>query len=357
MRTSATITLVPNLVWHLPDADTPPLDARLPRLLAAIKKHATLRAAARETGLSYRAAWGLLVDTGRRLRVPLVELQQGRGARLTEAGEQFLAASERVSLRLRESEFSLQLAASASATARRSRAQLALIASHDLLLTAFCDQWAKPEGVVGDVTFRGSLESLKALARNEADVAGFHAVAPDDRGVAAAFRRLLDPRRDTLIRFANREQGLIVPRGNPENLHTLADVAARQVRFVNRQRGSGTRLLIDQLLRQSGIGPASIRGYETEEYTHLAVAATIAAGQAEAGFGLKAAAARLDLDFVPLRRETYWLAVRTRRLDSDLVRRLRKGLSGAPLRTAVRNLAGYTIDRAGELVALNAAVA
>jgi len=150
---------------------------------------------------------------------------------------------------------------------------------------------------------------------------------------------------------------LIVPKGNPKRLSTLADVATNQVRFVNRQRGSGTRLIIDQLLRQAGIGADSVRGYETEEYTPLAVAATIAAGQAEAGFGLKAAAARLDLDFVPLRHETYWLAVRTRRVESDLVQRLRLGLSGEPLRNAVRNLAGYSIDKAGELVALNAAVA
>lgn len=357
MPTSATITLVPDLVWCVPDASTPPLDARLPRLLAAIKKHATLRAAAHETGLSYRAAWGLLVDTDRQLGLPLVELQQGRGARLTEAGERFLAATERVSLKLRDSEFALQLEAAASPAAGRSRAHLTLIASHDMLLTAFCDQWAKPEGIVGEVTFRGSIESLKALARNEADVAGFHAVAPDDRGFAAGFRRLLDPRRDTLIRFADREQGLIVPKGNPKGLRTLADVATRQARFVNRQRGSGTRLLIDQLLRQDGIGPASIRGYDTEEYTHLAVAATVAANQAEAGFGLKAAATRLDLDFVPLRHETYWLAVRTRRMDSDLIRRLREGLSGEPLRNAVRHLDGYSIDKAGDVMSLNAAVA
>jgi len=357
MPTSATITLVPDLVWCVPDAGAPPLDARLPRLLAAIRKHATLRAAARETGLSYRAAWGLLLDTSRLLGVPLVELQQGRGAQLTEAGERFLAANERVSLRLRDSEFALQLEAAAAPAATRSRVHLTLIASHDMLLTAFCDQWAKPEGIVGEVTFRGSIESLKALARNEADVAGFHAVTPDDRGFAAGFRRLLDPRRDSLIRFADREQGLIVPKGNPKGLRTLADVATQQVRFVNRQRGSGTRLLIDQLLRQDGIGPASIRGYETEEYTHLAVAATIAAHQAEAGFGMKAAATRLDLDFVPLRRETYWLAVRTRRVASDLLRRLCDGLGGEPLRNAVRNLDGYSIDKAGEIVALNAAVA
>src|SRR5581483_10388751 len=100
MRRATTVRLVPELVWCPARAGEEPLDARLLRLLRAIKKHATLRAAARQIGLSYRAAWGLVGDTGRRLGVPLVELQQGRGARLTAAGEQFLAASERAAQRL-----------------------------------------------------------------------------------------------------------------------------------------------------------------------------------------------------------------------------------------------------------------
>lgn len=357
MPSFATIRLVPELLWCPLGAEDGPLDGRLLRLLTAIKKHATLRAAARESGLSYRAAWGLLGETGRRLGVPLVELQQGRGAQLTEAGEQLLAANERATRRLREESLAFELTVPRKGGGRRrARSYLTLAGSHDLLLAAFCDQWAKPRGIIGDLAFRGSLESLKALARNEADIAGFHAVAPSDKGLVAGFKRVLDPRRDALIRFAEREQGLIVPKGNPKRLTSLVDVAAQQVRFVNRQRGSGTRLMVDQLLRQAGIGPASIRGYETEEYTHLAVAATIAAGQAEAGFGLKAAAARLNLDFIPLRKEIYWLAVRSRRLEADLVKRLREGLAGEPLRNALGNLAGYSIENAGSVVELTAIV-
>jgi putative molybdopterin biosynthesis protein len=357
MRDSATVTLVPELVWRLPDGGAASLDGRLLRLLIAVKKHETLRSAAREAGLSYRAAWGLIGDTGRLLGIPLVDLRQGRGAQLTDAGEQLLAANERASQSLRDGAFALKLATQKPTRSAHARTHLAVVASHDLLLAAFCDQWAKPEGIVGNVAFRGSIDSLKALARNEADVAGFHAVMPSEKGVVAGFRRLLEPRRDVLIRFAEREQGLIVQKGNPKRLASLTDVAAQQVRFVNRQRGSGTRLMIDQLLRQAGIGPASIRGYETEEYTHLAVAATIAAGQAEAGFGLKAAAARLELDFVPLRKEIYWLGLRSRQRDTDLVRRLCEGLAGAPLREALGNLAGYSIEGAGTIVELPTAVA
>lgn len=352
MRDSATIRLVPALIWRSSEADAVALDGRLVHLLAGIKKFATLRAAAHDAGLSYRAAWGLIGDTRRQLGVALVELRQGRGARLTEAGEQFLAAHQRASERLQTGAFDFDLTVHKPSPPSRIRSRLVLAASHDLLLAAFCDQWAKPEAVIGELTFQGSLDSLKAFARNEADLAGFHTVVPTKPGAAASFRRLLDPRRDTLIRFAEREQGLIVPLGNPKRLSSLADVAARRVRFVNRQRGSGTRLLIDQLLRQENIAPTAIRGYGTEEYTHLAVAATVAAGQAEAGFGLKAAAGRLGLDFVPLRKEVYWLAVRSRRLESALVQRLRQALTGDPLKHALRGLPGYSIQDTGDIVPL-----
>lgn len=341
------------MVWRPTKDGAAPLDARLTALLIGVQKHATLRAAARDAGLSYRAAWSLIGDTGRVLGVPLVALHQGRGARLTEAGEQLLAANEQAMQRLRDTACTLELALPTSRAPRRGRSQLVLVASHDLLLGAFCDQWAKPEGIVGEVDFRGSSESLKALARGEADLAGFHAVAPTGDAVAAGFRRLLDPRRDVLIRFAEREQGLIVQPGNPRRLKSLSDVAGQQVRFVNRQRGSGTRLLIDRILKQAKIAPTAIRGYETEEYTHLAVAATVAAGQAEAGFGLKAAANRLGLDFVSLQKETFWLAVRSRRIGSGPVRRLRDGLAGEPLRRAARGLAGYSIRGAGTVVPLS----
>ena len=223
-----------------------------------------------------------------------------------------------------------------------------VVASHDLLLAALCDHWARPEGLVGEIAFKGSLESLGALARGDADVVGFHAGTQAGGDATAALRQLLDSRRDVLIRFAEREQGLMVKRGNPKRLRSLGDVAAKDARFVNRQRGSGTRLLIDQLLSDAQTSrPTSIRGYETEEFTHLAVAATVAAGRADAAFGLKAAASRFGLDFVPVRRELYWLALRSRRLESEAVQALCRGIAGEPLRRAARGLAGYSIRGAG----------
>ncbi|HTO50678.1 MAG TPA: substrate-binding domain-containing protein [Burkholderiales bacterium] len=347
--------LEPAISWRAAGRAAPPFDRRLAPLLAAIRAHATLRAAAQEVGLSYRAAWGLLSDTGHALGVPLVELQRGRGTRLSTAGEQLVAADARAMRRLRES--ALEIDIGPQRVPRGSARGLSVVASHDLLLAALCDHWARPEGLVGEVAFKGSLESLGALARGEADMAGFHAGSSPGSDATTPLRRLLDPRRDVLIRFAEREQGLMVKRGNPKRLRSLGDVAAKDARFVNRQRGSGTRLLIDQLLGDASIAPGTIRGYETEEFTHLAVAATVAAGRADAAFGLKAAAHRFGLDFIPVRREVYWLALRWRRLGSEAVRALCRGLAGEPLRLAARGLAGYSIRGAGSVTPVGAALA
>ena len=355
MRSPATLRLEPEISWRAVGRAAPPFDRRLAPLLAAIRAHATLRAAAQEVGLSYRAAWGLLSDTGRALGVPLVELQRGRGTRLSAAGEQLVAADARAVRRLRES--ALEIDIGPQRAPRASARGLAVVASHDLLLAALCDHWARPEGIVGELVFKGSLESLGALARGEADIAGFHAGTPPGSDVMAPLRRLLDPRRDVLVRFAERDQGLMVRRGNPKRLRSLGDVAAKDARFVNRQRGSGTRLLIDQLLGDASIAPRAIRGYETEEFTHLAVAATVAAGRADAAFGLKAAAHRFGLDFIPVRREIYWLAFRSRRLGSEAVQALCRGLAGEPLRLAARGLAGYSIRGAGSVTPVGAALA
>jgi molybdate-binding protein len=123
---------------------------------------------------------------------------------------------------------------------------------------------------------------------------------------------------------------------------------------VNRQRGSGTRLLLDQLLAQRGLRAADIRGYNTEEFTHPAVAATIAAGRADAGFGVKAAATRFGLDFLPLRRERYWFALRARDQDNAAIQAFLKALGGDELRRMARHFPGYDARGAGELCPLEA---
>jgi molybdate-binding protein len=185
--------------------------------------------------------------------------------------------------------------------------RLRLAASHDLALADWVEHGRR---IRFELFWRGSEEALAELGRDECEMAGFH--VPENWTTDQLdnwLRRWLDPTRYVCLPVMRRSQGLIVARGNPHRVQTLADVSRRGLRLVNRQRGSGTRSLIDQLLAANGLRPESIAGYHHEEFTHEAIAATIAAGQADVGFGIEAAAARYDLGYVPLISERYGFAM------------------------------------------------
>ena len=334
--------LTPDVVWQ---AGGQTLDPRVLGLLRAVQRHATLKAAAEEQKISYRAAWGLLLEAGALAGAPLVQMQRARGARLTALGAQLLRSDEQLRHAFGPSRMRFEV--KLSETAGKA---LRIAASHDPLLAAFCERFAMPASLVDEVSFRGSEESVALFSRGLVDVAGFHLEGFD-------VRRFVQPRRDVLVRFAVREQGLMVAHGNPKRLASFADIARTQARFVNRQRGSGTRRLVDRLLAESGVAPDRIRGYGTEEYTHRAVAATVAAGSADAGFGVQAAAVELGLDFVPVLRERYWLAMRQRTMATPAAQRLLEALSGKPFSRIARGFAGYDFDGAGAVVPVDEAFA
>ena len=182
-------------------------------------------------------------------------------------------------------------------------------------------------------------------------MAGFH--VPEASAGSAAFapyRPLLATRGLRLVRFVNRRQGLIVARGNPKRLLALADLAAKGARFINRQPESGTRLAFDRLLAAANLRPAQIKGYEAEEFTHAAVAATVASGMADAGFGIEAAARQHGLDFVPLADERYFLAVRAAALARPALRVLIEEMKGPAFRARLATLQGYSAAGAGDVV-------
>jgi molybdate-binding protein len=157
--------------------------------------------------------------------------------------------------------------------------------------------------------FTGSVDALRDLNAGRCAIAGFHLPprTTTDSLIARTYKPLLHPDRQQLIGFARRVQGLAVARGNPLDLHTIADVVARGARFVNRPTGTGTRLLLDALCEQHGVARSTLIGYENEEPSHAAVAQAVAAGQADVGLCIEAAARSRDLDFVPLLWEQYFL--------------------------------------------------
>lgn len=341
--------LVPEIVWRTPGASSNTLDPHLVRLLEAIRREGTLRAAVTAVGLSYRTAWGLLAQAADTLGAPLAELERGRGARVAPLGVALLERDAAARALLKKGRIAVALPLPREAgPPRRATMRLRVVASHDLALASLCEAWRKVRILDIDLQVRGSVESLDALRRGETTLAGFH-LAVGGLGNEEIERRL-DRRRDVCLRFAHRQQGLIVPRGNPRGLRALADVARRGLRFVNRQRGSGTRLLVDQLLRAQQVDPAALRGYADEEFTHLAVAATVAAGRADVGLGLEAAARQFRLGFVPLVEERYLFACRRSALKQPGVQAFRGALARRSTRRAVAQIAGYSPDGPGQII-------
>jgi putative molybdopterin biosynthesis protein len=151
--------------------------------------------------------------------------------------------------------------------------------------------------------------------------------------------------------LVGRVQGLLVPKGNPRGITGLSDLERDGTTFVNRQRGSGTRVLLDHLLRKANIQASDIRGYDREEYTHLAIAATVAGGSADAGLGILSAAKAVGTDFVPLANEQYDLAMPTELYDSEILSPLLALIRDEAFRKQVDALGGYDTARMGEVVA------
>ena len=345
------------MAWSLATDPAEALDSRLLPLLQAIGATGSLAAAVAVSGMSYRAAWGLLRDQQRRLDAPLVVLERGRGARLAPAGATLVSGQRAAEQRLARilPGLAVELAARSATEPASAQARLSVAASHDPALAALRDTLPGAARLSLELAFMGSLHALEQFAERRVDIGGFH-IASSPREVAdlAPFLRLLHPRRDRLIRFVDRDQGFILPRGNPARLRNFRDVARKRLRFVNRQRGSGTRLLIDRLLADEGVDAPSIPGYANEEFTHAAVAATVASGAADAGFGLRAAAADYGLAFVPRVRERYYLAARANALAGVAVARLIEALQSTLFARIVARLPGYRRAGAGTILTVDA---
>jgi molybdate-binding protein len=284
-----------------------------------------------------------------------VQLERGRGASLTALGTQWLdaqtAANERMARLIPSLAFDI---GPARADERAHVVRLRVAASHDFALAWLAQSLPEMAGVGLDLSVTGSVQALREFAEERADIAGFHVPVGEHAGWdRTPFLESLRVRRDKLIHFVDREQGLILPRGNPAKVRSLRDVAARNLRFVNRQRGSGTRLLIDRMIADERIDASTLDGFGKEEFTHPAVAATVASGGADAGFGLRAAAAEYGLAFVPLVRERYYLAVRAKDVVKQPFVHLISALRGQMF-SHVRRLPGYFTAGAGTISGLEA---
>jgi putative molybdopterin biosynthesis protein len=224
------------------------------------------------------------------------------------------------------------------------------IGSHDMSLDILAQYLANHGRRLASANV-GSQGGLVALRRGEAHLAGSHLLdAASGVYNRAAIRQYLGDEKVRLMAWVGREQGLLVKPGNPKKITSLADVAREDVAFINRQRGAGTRVLLDYHLEQLGIARDQIQGYDLEEYTHLAVAAAVASGRADCGLGITAAAVALGLDFIPLYNEEYDLVIPVRHLEGELLRPVFELAQDRTFREAVMALPGYDVSRMGSLL-------
>lgn len=329
-------------------------------LLSAIRDEGSIGQAAGRLRLSYRYVWGYLKKQEQMFGQRLLISSQGEAARLSEFGERLLWAEKRMLARLLPS-------AEAMATKLDNELLLAIrpelqsvtvCASHDLLFGTLRENVLRQADVLLDVEYLGSAKALEKLNQEACTLAGMHIplevphLSRRGSGIHNRIGRQLRLGEHKLIRLAAREQGLIVAAGNPLGLRSIFDLAQDGVAFVNRQPGSGTRILFDELLAINQIPEAAVQGYGTSESTHLSVAAAIAAGMADCGFGLRAAAARFGLGFVPLLKEQYFIVCHKSALDTPAVQSVVDVLGSEEFRRLADAVPGYSAAGSGQIVSL-----
>ena len=201
----------------------------------------------------------------------------------------------------------------------------------------------------------GSMGGLMAIKKGLCHLAGTHLLNPEDGSYNISYiKKYLPDTPVKLVHLVRRDQGLIIKPGNPENIKDIKDLCRKDVSFINRQSGSGTRILLDFKLNQMGLNPLDISGYENEEFTHMAVAVAVLSGTADAGLGIYAAAKALNLDFIPVVTESYDLLIPADVFESDNIRLLMDIIASSEFRSRVKQLGGYHMEKTGDILWTNA---
>jgi len=332
-------------------------------LLQAVSTHGSISGGARAMGLSYRHVWGELKRWEQELGNELLIWEKGQPAKLSEFGAKLMWAERQAQVRLAPQIEALRGDLErAFAVAFDPQAHVAMLyASHDEALTVLREYALMADTADKDATqlhldirFCGSVDAIRALNEGRCVMAGFHTLQHPAPGSLAerVYKPLLQPGLHKIIGFAERTQGLMVAPGNPLGLQSLADVQRTQVRFVNRALGTGTRVVLDELLQKAGIAASDINGYDTNEVSHTAAAHAVATGSADVALGIAIAAQSQGLDFVPLVQENYHLVCLKSALQEPSVQALLALLQERDWQSRLKAIAGYTPSHCGRVLSL-----
>lgn len=322
------IQIRPTLVFGSKNAIDPAIVdlVWLTALLKDIEHGKTLMSACKKMGLSYRNVWQKLNDVEQALGFKLIDRVRGHGSQLSEYARyliQFTEDFDQKTMRLGQSSL-MHLEEGFSQFRVKDKKQLRFASSSDPII-----QKAVFEIGGFELITAGSGEALDRLLNYEVDIAGFHVSDPQSSQIIS---KRLQKEGMQIFPVMKRVQGLLVAKGNPLNIISIKDLPRPKIRFINRQKGSGTRLLLDTILAKEGMLARGIKGYENEEFTHSAIATAILAKKADVGMGVKSIALENGLDFIQLKDEIFFLAMNEElSVNADLAKLIRKirVLSGA----------------------------
>ncbi|MBW1889159.1 MAG: molybdopterin biosynthesis protein [Deltaproteobacteria bacterium] len=226
------------------------------------------------------------------------------------------------------------------------------VGSHDNTLDVLADELkAGTTNLSLSSSHVGSMGGLMAVKRGACHIAGSHLLDTENGTYNVSYLDKYMPGRNVrLVNLVMRDQGLIVPRGNAKGISGIEDLARDDLAFINRQGGSGTRILLDYKLGQLGLDPARINGYDTEEYTHMSVAVAVLSGTVDVGLGIFAAARALDLDFIPVVTEQYDLVIPQEYFESEKIQALMDIINTDTFKTRVESLGGYSTEKTGQVI-------
>lgn len=299
------LLIQPTLLLKTPNYHQRSLDlTHIGNLLKSVEQGRTLAAAAKDLNVSYRTVWNELKEAEQELGCKLLDRIKGHGSRITPAGSVLINSLERLHLQLSSETQRLanDIGMRLANHIKRKFDQFIFCSSNDPLLELISPKFDEIE-----FETMGSGHALDRLLDEKASIAGFHVSDPQEiKGIQDHLQR----RNLTVIPLMQRVQGLILAKRNPLKIKSVRDLARPEVRFINRQKGAGTRLLLDRLLEREGLKTKQIKGYAHEEFTHNAIATSILAGQADAGMGLQYIAKEYGLYFIPIETETFYLAMK-----------------------------------------------